>query len=154
MITRGLFSSATDMWETPQNFFDELDKEFHFSCDVCATRENAKCAKFYTPEQDGLKQTWGGGVFNAFCKNTVFRYPCGVNEIHPTQKPLALWYELLRDNTNEGQIVLDTCMGSWTTAVACHKLNRRWIGFELDAGYYEKGKKRYEQFASQLSIFD
>lgn len=60
MITRGLFSSATDMWETPQNFFDELDKEFHFSCDVCATRENAKCAKFYTPEQDGLKQTWGG----------------------------------------------------------------------------------------------
>ena len=57
MITRGLFSSATDMWETPQNFFDELDKEFHFSCDVCATRENAKCAKFYTPEQDGLKQT-------------------------------------------------------------------------------------------------
>ena len=62
MITRGLFSSATDMWETPQNFFDELDKEFHFSCDVCATRENAKCAKFYTPEQDGLKQTWGGGI--------------------------------------------------------------------------------------------
>ena len=61
MITRWLFSSATDMWETPQNFFDELDKEFHFSCDVCATRENAKCAKFYTPEQDGLKQTWGGG---------------------------------------------------------------------------------------------
>lgn len=57
-----MFSSATDMWETPQNFFDELDKEFHFSCDVCATRENAKCAKFYTPEQDGLKQTWGGGT--------------------------------------------------------------------------------------------
>lgn len=63
MITSGLFSSATDMWETPQNFFDELDKEFHFSCDVCATRENAKCAKFYTPEQDGLKQTWGGALW-------------------------------------------------------------------------------------------
>lgn len=63
MITRGLFSSATDMWETPQNFFDELDKEFHFSCDVCATRENAKCAKFYTPEQDGLKQTWEGTLW-------------------------------------------------------------------------------------------
>ena len=60
MITHGLFSSVTDMWETPQNFFDELDKEFHFSCDVCAIEENAKCAKFYTPEQDGLKQTWGG----------------------------------------------------------------------------------------------
>ena len=60
MNTRGLFSSKTDMWETPQNFFDELNKEFHFTCDVCAIEENAKCAKFYTPEQDGLKQTWGG----------------------------------------------------------------------------------------------
>lgn len=95
-----------------------------------------------------------GGVFNAFCKNTVFRYPCGVNEIHPTTKPLALWYELLRDNTNEGQLVLDTCMGSWTTAVACRKLNRNWIGFELDKDFYEKGKQRYEQFSSQMSIFD
>ena len=62
MNTRGLFSSKTDMWETPQNFFDELNKEFRFTCDVCAIEENAKCAKFYTPEQDGLKQTWGGGV--------------------------------------------------------------------------------------------
>ena len=60
MNTRGLFSSKTDMWETPQNFFDELNKEFRFTCDVCAIEENAKCAKFYTPEQDGLKQTWGG----------------------------------------------------------------------------------------------
>ena len=95
-----------------------------------------------------------GGVFNAFCKNTIFRYPCGINDIHPTIKPLALWYELLRDNTNEGQVVLDTCMGSWTTAVACHKLNRRWIGFELDKGYYESGKQRYEQSITQMSIFD
>ena len=60
MNTRGLFSSATDMWETPQDFFDELNKEFRFACDVCAIEENAKCAKYYTPEQDGLKQTWGG----------------------------------------------------------------------------------------------
>lgn len=96
----------------------------------------------------------GEGVFNAFCKNTVFRYPCGKNDIHPTIKPIALWYELLRDNTNEGQIVLDTCMGSWTTAVACHKLNRKWIGFELNKGYYEKGKQRYIEATAQLSIFD
>ena len=55
-----MFSSKTDMWETPKDFFDELDKEFHFTCDVCATKENAKCAKYYTPEQDGLKQEWDG----------------------------------------------------------------------------------------------
>lgn len=95
-----------------------------------------------------------GGVFNGFCKNTVFRYPCGTNDIHPTMKPLALWYELLRDNTNEGQTVLDTCMGSWTTAVACHKLNRKWIGFELDGEYYKKGQQRYLETISQLSFWD
>ena len=95
-----------------------------------------------------------GGTYNAFCKNTVFRFPSGVNEIHETQKPLSLWYELLKDNTNEGQTVLDTCMGSWTTAIACHKLNRKWIGFEIDKKYYEKGKQRYNQFSSQMSIFD
>lgn len=95
-----------------------------------------------------------GGVFNGFCKNTVFRYPCGTNDIHPTMKPLALWYELLRDNTNEEQIVLDTCMGSWTTAVACHKLNRKWIGFELDGEYYKKGQQRYLETISQLSFWD
>jgi hypothetical protein len=65
MKTEVLFSSATDLWETPQEFFDELDKEFHFTVDVCATPENAKCAKYFTPEQDGLKQKWGGGASGA-----------------------------------------------------------------------------------------
>lgn len=60
MNTDLMFSSKTDMWETPKKFFDELDKEFHFTCDVCATPENAKCEKYYTPEQDGLKQEWTG----------------------------------------------------------------------------------------------
>ncbi len=55
-----MFSSKTDAWATPQRFFDELDKEFHFTCDVCATAENTKCKKFYTPEQNGLNQEWTG----------------------------------------------------------------------------------------------
>lgn len=54
------FSSASDMWETPQNFFDELNAEFGFEVDVCATPENAKCARYFTPEQDGLAQEWTG----------------------------------------------------------------------------------------------
>lgn len=57
-ISKTLYSSKTDMWETPQVLFDELDKEFHFELDVCATPENAKCVEFYTKEQDGLKQPW------------------------------------------------------------------------------------------------
>ena len=54
------FSSKTDVWETPQTFFDELNTEFHFETDVCALPENAKCKRYFTPEQDGLKQEWTG----------------------------------------------------------------------------------------------
>nr|WP_107689045.1 DNA N-6-adenine-methyltransferase [Neisseria wadsworthii] len=53
------FSSKTDLWATPQDFFDKLNAEFGFETDVCALPENAKCPVFYTPEVDGLKQTWG-----------------------------------------------------------------------------------------------
>ncbi len=59
-----MFSSATDLWETPQNLFNELNKEFHFDVDVCALPENAKCRKFYSPEENGLSQKWGG---NCWC---------------------------------------------------------------------------------------
>lgn len=55
-----MFSSKTDLWETPQELFDQMDAEFHFNLDVCALPENAKCAAYYTPEQDGLKQPWYG----------------------------------------------------------------------------------------------
>ena len=58
-----LFSSKTDLWETPQDLFDELDKEFHFNLDVCANSENTKCDVYYNKEQDGLKQPWYGNVW-------------------------------------------------------------------------------------------
>ena len=58
-----MFSSKTDLWETPKDLFDKLNKEFHFVLDVCATPENAKCEEFYTKEQDGLKQPWKGTVW-------------------------------------------------------------------------------------------
>ena len=60
MNTDVMFSSKTDLWETPQEFFDELNDEFGFDLDVCALQGNAKCAKYYTPEQDGLEQPWPG----------------------------------------------------------------------------------------------
>ncbi|MED4883057.1 DNA N-6-adenine-methyltransferase [Bacillus smithii] len=59
-INKGLFTSKTDMWSTPQDFFDKLNKEFNFEIDVCATAENAKCKKYYSPEEDGLQQEWKG----------------------------------------------------------------------------------------------
>lgn len=55
-----MFSSETDMWETPQWLFDELKEDFNFDLDVCATPENAKCEKYFTKEDDGLSQEWEG----------------------------------------------------------------------------------------------
>lgn len=63
MNTELMFSSKTDMWATPQWFFDELDKEFHFTLDACAVNENAKCERFFSPEDDGLSQEWTGTVW-------------------------------------------------------------------------------------------
>ena len=65
MNTAVMFSSKTDEWSTPQDFFDELNKEFDFTLDPCATPENAKCEKYYTKEDDGLKQDWSGET--VFC---------------------------------------------------------------------------------------
>jgi len=50
-------------WGTPQKFFDILNEEFHFTWDACATKENAKCAAFYTKEEDSLTQPWSGVIF-------------------------------------------------------------------------------------------
>lgn len=52
--------AVTSVWETPQDLYDELDREFHFGIDVCALPENAKCPNFFTPKDDGLSQKWGG----------------------------------------------------------------------------------------------
>lgn len=60
-----MFSSETDLWATPQDFFDELNKEFNFTLDPCATSDNAKCSKYFTINEDGLKQDWQGHT--VFC---------------------------------------------------------------------------------------
>lgn len=55
-----MFSSATGVWATPQDFFDSLDAEFNFTLDPCANDENHKCEKYFTEAEDGLAQDWGG----------------------------------------------------------------------------------------------
>jgi phage N-6-adenine-methyltransferase len=59
-----MFSSKTDMWATPQDFFDTLNDEFQFDTDVCAIEENAKCSNYFTPEMNGLAQDWLGVCYN------------------------------------------------------------------------------------------
>ena len=84
-----MFSSETDLWSTPQDFYNNLHNEFNFTLDPCATIENAKCQKYYTKEQNGLKQDWSG--------ETVFCNP-------PYGKDLKNWVrkcyeESLKENT-------------------------------------------------------
>lgn len=59
-MNKGMFSSNTDNWETPQGFFDNLNSQWCFTLDVCANDDNHKCEKYFTPLQDGLKQDWAG----------------------------------------------------------------------------------------------
>lgn len=63
MNTDVMFSSATDEWETPKDFFEKINSEFNFTLDVCATSQNAKCKRFYTKEQDGLSLPLDGTVW-------------------------------------------------------------------------------------------
>lgn len=60
MISEALFSSQKDNWETPQDFFDELDNEFHFTLDPCSDDQNYKCEYHFTKDDDGLSKDWGG----------------------------------------------------------------------------------------------
>ena len=60
MITKGMFTSNTDEWATPQDFFNEIQKEFDLDLDVCATFENAKCKAYFDKKTDGMKRCWTG----------------------------------------------------------------------------------------------
>ena len=68
-----------------------------------------------------------------------------IGKLHPTQKPVALLEYLIKTYTNENEIVLDNCMGSGTTGVACINTNRTFIGIEKDSTYFEIAKKRIEE---------
>ena len=87
-------------------------------------------------------------------------YPCDVLEfasetspLHPTQKPIPLIEYLIRTYSNEGDTVLDNCMGSGTAGCAAVRANRNFIGIELDPKYYEIAKNRIENEQSQLTLF-
>lgn len=61
-MNAGMYSTGNSIWETPQDLFDKLNEEFHFTLDVCATEKNHKCERYFTPEQDGLSQNWGASL--------------------------------------------------------------------------------------------
>jgi len=87
-----LFSSNTDQWATPQDVYDELNKEFDFDLDPCADDQNHKTELYYTKEQDGLKQDWSGRRF--FCNP-------------PYGRDVGRWVEkAFRESAKDGTIVV------------------------------------------------
>ena len=104
-------------------------------------------------KKPNLLSVYGKTGFNeSFLKvNTGQRYPKTVIKfnkeygLHPTQKPVALFEYLIKTYTNEGETVLDNCMGSGTTGVACINTNRNFIGIELDPEYFKIAEKRINE---------
>ena len=93
--------------------------------------------------------------------NTGTRYPRDIqkfahdkDKLHPTQKPVALLEYLIKTYTNDGDLVLDNCMGSGSTGVACINTNRNFIGIELDKKYFEIAKERIEETKRECQLFN
>ena len=84
-------------------------------------------------------------------KSNVLRYKKDYDGFHPTQKPVALLADLIETYTNEGETVLDFTMGSGSTGVACVNTNRKFIGIELDEGYFDIACKRIEDAQRQAA---
>ncbi|WP_218936613.1 DNA-methyltransferase [Bacillus wiedmannii] len=107
--------------------------------------------KPYEAKQGHIGSNYGAGV-STTTKSNGERYPLTClqfgrdqNKLHPTQKPVALFEYLVKTYTCEGDIVLDNCMGSGTTAVACVNTNRNFIGFELEPEYVKIANERLEK---------
>ena len=88
---KNLMSSNSIEWETPREYFDKLNEEFNFTLDPCATKENAKCKKFYTKEDNGLKKEWEG--------ERVFCNP-------PYGKEIKKWVEKCFDEKNKAELIV------------------------------------------------
>lgn len=108
-LTSGLFSSNTDEWSTPSELFNQLNEEFNFTLDVCATPDNAKCKEYFTKEQDGLSQKWHG---------TVWMNP-------PYGRAIAKWIEKAHEYGTTG--------GTAVALIPARTDTRYWHDFVMDA---------------------
>ena len=113
---------------------------------IMIERDKPKKSKEYS-----RTEIMGGNTTDNKGKTLNKKYPQNIlvysnayqkNKLHPTQKPVELLEYLIKTYTQEGEVVLDNCMGSGTTGVACKNLNRKFIGIELDDTYFEIAKNR------------
>ena len=134
-----MFSSKTDLWSTPNDFFDKLNDEFHFTLDPCSTHENAKCYKHFTEEENGLLQDWGNEV--------VFCNP-------PYGRQIKYWVkkayeESQKDNTNIVMLIPALTDTIYFHEYIYHKAEIRFIKGRLKFG----NAKNSAPFPSMVVIF-
>ena len=94
----------------------------------------------------GKEKEFGISHMSNFPKQIIeFSNPSGKGQLHPTQKPVDLLEYLIKTYTQDGEVILDNCMGSGSTGVACKNLNRNFIGIELDENYFNIAKERIDK---------
>ena len=86
----------------------------------------------------------------------IFDYSAAgqVGRFHPTQKPVALYKWLLSNYSKQGDIILDTHVGSASSLVACREMGHKYVGFEIDEDYYRLAKERVDAAEAQQTLFD
>lgn len=103
------------------------------------------CGENNHVKMDKVKKFYDAKLVNPTSVLLFNVVPNRTGKLHPTQKPVALFEYLIKTYTNENDLVLDNCMGSGTTGVACQHLNRNFIGIELDETYFNIAKERIER---------
>ena len=136
--------------EYDKNFFDEpMYRYLETKIEMPYTfDEYFAIVAEYKEKTKSVFNLWQGGK----SKSNVLEYKKDNDGYHPTQKPVALLEDLIQTYSNEGDTVLDFTMGSGSTGVACVNTNRRFIGIELDNGYFEIARKRIEEAQAQSRI--
>lgn len=112
-------------------------------------RSFADCELAYTSFNKAsriFRYMWDG-MLQGDMKNKEFR-------IHPTQKPVALYEWILGKYANDGDIILDTHVGSGSSLIACYNTNHKYVGFEIDPDYYSKASERINNETAQYNIFN
>jgi site-specific DNA-methyltransferase (adenine-specific) len=118
--------------------------------------------KPYSQKSGKVSDNWKGGLKNCVTENitgdrhpkTIQKFNRDKERLHPTQKPVALFEYLIRTYTNAGDLVLDNCAGSFTTAIACMRTNRNWICIEQEQKYCDIGAKRIAEQKQNMGLFE
>ncbi len=112
-----------------------------------------KCLSLTSPISNA-KSEYNNKEYTHKFPESIITFPVRSEEsFHPTQKPVALMQYLIKTYSNEGDTVLDNCMGSGTTGVACHRTNRNFIGIEKEPEYFSIAQKRLKEAEYQAAIF-